>query len=62
MSKWFDENGTDIDAYPHRAFQGGVYEYKKTTSEYKVRRDANGQDENPEVNTSEKVIQKREDS
>lgn len=23
--KWYDQNGTDIDAYPERAFQGGVY-------------------------------------
>jgi hypothetical protein len=25
MSKWYDANGTDVDAYPERAFQGGVY-------------------------------------
>jgi len=29
--KWFDANGTDVDAYPERAFQGGVYERR---SEY----------------------------
>jgi hypothetical protein len=23
--KWFDANGTDVDAYPNRAFRGGVY-------------------------------------
>lgn len=26
MNKNFDANGTDIDAYPDRAFIGGVYE------------------------------------
>ena len=25
MTKWFDANGTDVDAYPERAWQGGVY-------------------------------------
>jgi len=26
MGKWFDANGVDVDAYPERAFRGGVYE------------------------------------
>ena len=26
MSKQFDANGTDIDAYSDRAYQGGVYD------------------------------------
>lgn len=28
MSKWYDENGTDVDAYPEKAFTGGVYDRK----------------------------------
>ena len=27
MGKWFDANGVDVDAYPERAFHGGVYDY-----------------------------------
>ncbi len=26
MTKWFDANGVDVDAYPDRAFRGGVYD------------------------------------
>lgn len=31
MSKWFDANGTDVDAYPERAFHGGVYDRREFT-------------------------------
>lgn len=27
MNKWFDENGTDVDANPNEAFKGGVYNH-----------------------------------
>lgn len=33
MPKWFDANGTDVDAYPDRAFKDGVYSYVPQTKE-----------------------------
>lgn len=35
--KWFDANGTDVDAYPDRAFKNGVYEGDKTRKIVKVK-------------------------
>ena len=33
MSKWYDENGIDIDAYPDKAFKGGIYVRKPKDKE-----------------------------
>lgn len=36
MGKWYDANGVDVDAYPDRAFRGGVYNGGIFGKDYKV--------------------------
>lgn len=55
MGKWFDANGVDVDAYPDRAFKGGVYDggvfgRPYNTKKFVEKRDDSGQDEAVKVN------------